>query len=661
MQWSDGTDPGAPHSEPDQGIEEVRSVELLSPDGAEPASAGVPPEAQIPIADDAEAGPERAGYLGADLRAHVGEERELGDFTTTPSVLRLVPLAVLIGALGAGVSLALLAMIGFFTNLVYYQRLSYHLVSPGSTTLGAMALVIPVGGGLIVGLTARYGSEQIRGHGIPEAMEKILIDGSKVQPRLAVLKPIASAVSIGTGGPFGAEGPIILTGGAVGSLTGQLFKLTAAQRRALLVAGAGAGMSAVFGTPVAATLFGVELLAFEFRPRSMVLIGLASAVADGIRMTMAGAGLVAPQPLFPVPSHTPLGTAGLLGAAAIGIATGLAAWLLTQAVYGFEDLFKKLEGRLHWMWWPVIGGVIIGLGGLVDSKALGVGYDTIHAELLGQIGVGALILLFLVKLVIWSGSLGSGTSGGILAPILMMGAAIGGLMGHVLPGATAGVFALIGMSGALGGVTRSPFTAIVFAFELTHDGNSLLALLVAATISHLMSVLVLKRSILTEKVARRGFHVMREYAVDPLEATFVREVMETDVCTLEPAEQLSDVYRSLPEGSAGRRQRLFPVLGADGRLVGALPWSRLLEGRHGSAPVASAMVRSVAVAHPDEILRAVADRMAAGWVGVLPVVERSDPGHLVGIVTQFDLLAARQKLLEEERRAERVLTLRRVR
>jgi CIC family chloride channel protein len=356
-------------------------------------------------------------------------------------------------------------------------------------------------------------------------------------------------INIGTGGPFGAEGPIILTGGAVGSIVGQLFHLTATQRRSLLVAGGAAGTSAVFGTPVAATLFGVELLAFEFKPRSMVLIGLAAATAEGIRMAMATAGLVSPQPLFPTPAHAPLGGIVLLGAAGVGVVTGLAAWVMTQAVYRCEDLFKKLTGHLHWMRWPMIGGTIIGVGGLIDPRALGVGYNTVHAELLGQLGIGALLLLFVVNLVIWSGGRGGGTSGGILAPILMMGAALGGVAGHVLPGASPGVWALIGLAGALGGVTRSPFTAIIFAFELTHDQNSLLALLVVATVSHLVSVLVLKRSILIEKVARRGFHVMREYAVDPLEATFVREVMETDIYTVEPARSIADLYQTLSEGS----------------------------------------------------------------------------------------------------------------
>ncbi len=623
-------------------------------DGARPSLDGDSPERAVDAVD--------AGTLiGTDHRPAQTTERGLGDFTATPEVLKLVPLAVAIGALGAGIALALLDLIGLVTNLVYYQRLSSQLVSPAASSLGAVALVVPVAGGLAIGLMARFGSEQIRGHGIPEAMERVLVDGSRVQPRLAVLKPLSSAVSIGTGGPFGAEGPIILTGGAMGSIVGQLFRLTAAQRRALLVAGSAAGMSAVFGTPVAATLFGVELLVFELRPRSMVLIGLASATADGLRMAMAGAGLIAPQPLFPVPAHAPLGGTVLLAAAAVGLATGCGAWVMTQAVYRFEDLFLKLTGRLHWMWWPMLGGLLVGLGGLLDPRALGVGYDTIHDELLGQLGVEALLLLLVVKLVIWSGALGSGTSGGIVAPIMMMGAAIGGLLGHVLPGATPGTWALLGLAGAVGGVTRSPFTAIVFAFELTHDQNALLAILVVATVAHLVSVLVLKRSILTEKVARRGFHVMREYAVDPLDATFVREVMDTDVYTLEPDRSLAEVYGSIPEGSEQRRQRLYPVLDRDSRLAGVVPWSSVLAGKDQPEVLArEAMVADPAVAYPDEVLRAVADRMASLGVGVLPVVDRSDPRRLDGLVTQFDLLDARQKLLEEERHAERVLRMRRL-
>ncbi len=600
-------------------------------------------------------------YLGTDRRPEDTSERSLGDFTTTLDTLRLVPLALGVGVAGAGISLVLLGLIGFFTNLFYYGRVSFHLVSPNANSLGAVAIVIPVAGGLVVGLMARFGSEQIRGHGIPEAMENVLINGSRVPPRLAMLKPISAAISIGTGGPFGAEGPIILTGGALGSIVGQLFRLTAAQRRALLVAGAAAGMSAVFGTPVAATLFGVELLAFEWKPRSMVLIGLAAAVADALRIAMANGHLVQPQPLFPVPPHGAPGTDVMAGAALIGILSGLAAWIMTQAVYRSEDLFMKLKGHLHWMWWPAIGGLLIGLGGIVDRRALGVGYDTIHLELLGKLGLGALALLLVTKLVIWAGSLGSGTSGGILAPILMMGAALGALTGHLIPGATSGTWALIGMAGALAGVTRSPFTAIVFCFELTHDQNILLALLVATTIAHISSVLVLKRSILTEKVARRGFHVMREYSVDPLEAVFVREVMDADIYSVEPATRLREIYPLLEEGSYLRRQRLYPVVTSNGGLVAVLPLSRIIECRSQTHLKAGELaVSSFAVAYPDETLRQIAERMASTGIGVLPVVERRDHRKLHGLVTQFDLLRARERLLDEERYAERVLKLRRI-
>jgi H+/Cl- antiporter ClcA len=540
------------------------------------------------------------------------------------------------------VSLALLDMIGFFTNLFYFQRLSVHLVSPYGNTLGPVAVFIPIGGGLIVGLMARFGSEQIRGHGIPEAMERILINGSRVQPRLAILKPISSAISIGTGGPFGAEGPIILTGGAIGSIIGQLFPLTAAQRRSLL----------------AATLFGVELLAFEFQPRSMVLIGIAAATADTLRMAIASAQLVTPQPIFVIPGHALIAGFDLLGAVAIGVGCGLAASVMTQAVYLCEDMFKKLTKHIHWMWWPMIGGLVIGLGGLVDSRALGVGYDTIHAELLGKLTVGALLLILVVKLIIWSGGLGSGTSGGILAPILMMGAALGGVVGHVLPGATPGVWALVGLAGALGGVTQSPFTAIIFAFELTCDQHILLALLVAATLAHLVSVLVLKRSILTEKVARRGFHVMREYSVDPLEAIFVREVMDTEVFTIDPESRLADIYLALAEGSSERRQRLYPVMGDENRLMGVLPWSMVIGAKDDvSRRVRDTMIQASITAYPDEVLRSVADRMAAHGVSVIPVVDRSVTTHLDGMITQFDLLKAREKLLVGERHTQRLLTL----
>ncbi|MEO8693574.1 MAG: chloride channel protein [Acidimicrobiales bacterium] len=594
--------------------------------------------------------------IGPDERDPLSEEQELADFTTGWDTVRLVPLAVIVGVLSAFVALLLLKLIALATSLAYFQEWSTGHESPSDHSMGWLAVVVPIIGGLIVGLMARFGSERIRGHGIPEAMETILVGGSKAQPRVAVLKPISSAVSIGTGGPFGAEGPIILTGGAVGSVLSQFFHLTAIERRCLLVAGAAAGMSAVFGTPVAAVLLGVELLVFEWRPRSMVLIAIASAVAGGIRVGFANQGWLNPAPLFPSTLDVSPGWGTFVGALVIGLVGGVAAWVFTKAVYGAEDAFNKLP--IHWVWWPAIGGAVIGVGGLIEPRALGVGYGTISAELAGELAASTLLAVLLVKLTIWALALGSGTSGGILAPILMMGAAAGGLMAPVLPGGSVGAWSLLGMAAALAGVTRSPFTAVIFALELTHDIDLLLPLLIASAIAHLISVLILKRSILTEKVARRGFHVLREYSVGALDALFVRDVMETDVVTVEPERKITEVHAAIERRALARRQRILPVLDGDGRLAGAVPWVDVLEQVASGDPgatVGEMMLQDLVVAYPDETLRQVADRMAARQVGVLPVVRRGSPDVLLGIVTQFDLLAAHQRILEEERHRERVL------
>ncbi len=608
---------------------------------------------------------------GMGIPAAISSESGLGDFTTTAAVLRLVPLALLIGALSAVVALGLLHLIGLITHLVYYGRVASRLVSPRSTRLGALSLLIPAAGGIVVGLMARYGSERIRGHGIPEALESILVRGSRVEPRLIVLKPLSSAISIGTGGPFGAEGPIIMTGGALGSVLAQMFRLSAMERRALLVAGAAGGMTAVFGTPVAATLLGVELLVFELRPRSMVLIALAAAVSQGVRDRFAALHLLSPAPLFPVHGHHALGDFGVAEAALVGLVGGLMAWVFTKCVYGTEDLFRRLP--LHWMWWPAIGGLVVGAGGLIDPRALGVGYDSIAAELGGRITVTSLLVLLVVKLVIWSVALGSGTSGGILAPLLMMGAAMGGLLSPILHGGSVGTWALLGMAATMSGVMRSPFTSVLFAFELTRDTTSLFPLLVACTLAHLTSVLSLRRSILTEKVSRRGFHVLREYGLDPLEALFVRDVMTTDVMTLAPGEPIRDLHEALLRQPSLRRQIVFPVVSEDGVMVGAVTGGavrndgRLTGGAlsdQGTAASASStaaeeMQIDLVVAHPDETLRSAADRMALQRLGALPVVDRTGRGELRGVLTQFELLEARERQLEEERQREPVLRLRR--
>jgi H+/Cl- antiporter ClcA/CBS domain-containing protein len=582
-----------------------------------------------------------------------GDPSPLGDFTTRPRVITISVMAVFIGIVSAYVALALLKLIGLFTNLFFFQRFSTELVSPAGNHLGGFELFVPVIGALIIGLMARYGSERIRGHGIPEAIEAILINGSRVDPKVAVLKPVSSAISIGSGGPFGAEGPIIMTGGAVGSLIAQFFHLTSAERKTLLVAGAAAGMSATFAAPVASVLLAVELLLFEWKPRSMIPVALAAATAAAARRYIMGMG-----PLFPVPPHPAfIGPGGLAGCVAAGILAGALSGLLTLAVYAAEDAFAKLP--IHWMWWPAMGGLVIGIGGLICPQALGVGYDIIGAELQGTIALKLIVMILIVKSIIWSVSLGSGTSGGVLAPLLMMGGALGGLEAIVLPNEGSGFWALVSMGAILGGTMRAPFTGVVFVLELTHDVNMLLPLLVAVTLAHGFTVIFLRRSILTEKVARRGFHLSREYAVDPLEILFAREVMQQNVVALptDPEfETMTDALRVDPKKGP---QRLFPVVDQSRRVIGVVTrvdLQRVVES--GATRAAGELLKVVratpTVAHPDEPLRVIVHRMAHTGLTHFPVVARGDGEELVGLIALDDLLRARQLNLEAERRRERV-------
>jgi chloride channel protein, CIC family len=581
---------------------------------------------------------------------------ELGDFTTTWRVLPISLLAMAIGVLCAYVALALLRLIGLFTNLFYFGRWSTAMVSPAGNHLGIFSVLVPVGGALIIGLMARYGSERIRGHGIPEAIEAILMNGSRVQPKVAILKPLSSAISIGSGGPFGAEGPIIMTGGAFGSMIAQLFHLTGAERKTLLVAGAAGGMSATFASPVAAVLLAVELLLFEWKPRSLIPVALASAVAAVVRRYILGFG-----PLFPVPEH-PLfiGPKALLGCALVGLLAGALSALLTISVYAAEDAFQRL--KIHWMWWPAIGGLAIGLGGLIFPQALGVGYDTIGQLLQGSVTTKVILGVLLVKWFIWAVSLGSGTSGGVLAPLLMMGGALGGLEAMFLPNEGAGFWPLISMGAILGGTMRSPFTSIVFAFELTHDANVFLPLLVGSVIAHGFTVLTLKRSILTEKVARRGYHLSREYAVDPLELLYVREVMEQTIAALPERAVLRDVVNS-PQWRQCEAQQLLPVVGKGDRLKGVLTVADVQslmaheQSLAASNTLGELMQTNALKVYPDETLRLLVYQMAESGITRMPVVERGT-GKLLGIVTLDHLLKARTRHLEEERRRERILTWR---
>jgi H+/Cl- antiporter ClcA len=590
-----------------------------------------------------------------------------GDFSAELRLVWISCLAILIGLFCTFIAVLLQGLIGFFTNLFYFQQVSFAFgKSPAGNTLGLLSILVPVLGGLIIGLMARYGSERIRGHGIPEAIEAILIGRSRMQPKVAVLKPLSSAISIGSGGPFGAEGPIIMTGGAVGSIVSQIFHLTAAERKALLVAGAAGGMSATFATPVAAVLLAVELLLFELKPRSLIPVALASAVAVMLRPYLMDSA-----PLFPLHHADRIALGALFSAALVGLVSGVLALLLTLTVYSAEDLFSRLP--IHWMWWPAIGGLAVGIGGYFQPRALGVGYDIIH-ELVSTseftFTFWSLLALMLVKGCIWSTALGSGTSGGVLAPLLIMGGALGALESTLLPGGDRPLWALVGMASVMGGTMRSPLTATIFALELTHDINALPALLIASVVAHAFTVLVMRRSILTEKVARRGYHVSREYSVDPLELLSIGEVMSTQVVAIQAALPIHDVLRRYFQGEATKKHQGYPVVDLLGSVVGVLTRSNLLEHwvsielqrEAASDPAAIGPIiaydllhRPTITAYPWESCRTAAERMAEQGVGRLVVVAPENPDKMVGIVTRSDLLKARERAAEDERKRERFL------
>lgn len=593
---------------------------------------------------------------------------ELGDFTADPRLIWLSLLAVFVGLLCAWVALLLVRLIAFFTNLFYYWEFAIpdRLLSPAGSWIWSspwawVTILIPVAGGVIVGLMARFGSERIRGHGIPEAMEAILIGRSRMQPKVAVLKPLSSAVVIGSGGPFGAEGPIIMTGGAFGSIAAQLFAMSAAERKTLLVAGAAGGMSATFGTPVAAVLLAVELLLFEWKPRSFVPVAVASAVAGVVRGPL---GLDA-APLFEAPLHAAVpGIMVMLSAIVVGLSAGLLSVLMTVAVYASEDAFQRLP--VHWMWWPALGGLAVGIGGYFEPRALGVGYDIIGDLLKGDYVPQALVRLMVIKCIIWAVALGSGTSGGVLAPLLIMGGALGALESTVLPGGDKAMWPLISMAAVMAGTMRSPLTGLVFALELTYDIRLTLPLMIASISAHALTVLVMKRSILTEKVARRGYHVSREYSVDPLERLSIRDAMTSPAVTVPAGLPASELVRRFFLGGAGLKHQGYPVVDPNGDLLGVVTRSNLLEGwmsrlvdQPSGAPfTADAIIvydlisPKLITADPQESCRTAAERMAHARVGRLVVVSQADPRKPIGIITRSDLLKARARYVEEEFRRE---------
>jgi CIC family chloride channel protein len=570
--------------------------------------------------------------------------RHLGDFTTNPRVLLISAIAILVGSAGVVAGVILLHLIRLCTNIAYFGRFSLADLPLGQSPLGPLMVVVPVIGALIVGLIARYGSEKIRGHGIPEAIEAILLGRSRLDWKVAILKPLSSAIAIGSGGPFGAEGPIIMTGGAIGSLIAQMLPVSDSERKTLLVAGAAAGMTTVFGTPIAAIMLAVELLLFEWTPRSFVPVAAAAIVAEVERTAL---GL--PAPLFPFTGGMDVSLVALLCWMAVGLMSGLLSGVLTRLVYACEDAFTKLP--IHWMWWPMLGGVVVGIGGLIDPRALGVGYGNIQQMLQGGILPASAMLLLAVKSVIWAVALGSGTSGGVLAPLLIMGGGLGAVLAHVLPAASPGFWALLAMCATMGGTMRSPLTATFFAVELTGNTHVLLPLVAACVTAHLVTVLLMRRSILTEKVARRGHHLAREYRVDPFTLTRVADVMATEVQTLPADMTLHQAAAFLTAPTTVHPS--FPVLDEERKVLGivnpptVMGWRRA--GRHRGSLLKDLLAgQRVVTAYPDEYLEGIVDRMMRSNVAQMAVISREDD-HLVGYVGWKDLLRVRSKLQDEER------------
>jgi H+/Cl- antiporter ClcA/CBS domain-containing protein len=628
---------------------------MAHPDGASAAEAAIPVS---PTLDDLI---QQADGSAADgLRAPA--EYEPVDQRT----IIVTALAVLI-AVGAGLAAQVLVhLIGLVTNIAFYGRLSGAFVSPGGGHRAPMALLlIPILGGIIVGIMARYGSAAIRGHGIPEVMEKVLFGESRIPARVLILKPLSAAIAIGTGGPFGAEGPIIATGGALGSLAGQLIRVTADERKTLLGAGAAAGMAATFGTPVSAVLLAVELLLFEYRPRSLIPVALAAAVATGVRIAFNGTA-----PVFAIPAlHQPSGVA-LASYAVLGLLIGVVAAGITRFSYAIEAWFERWGKRfgVDWMWWPAFGAIAVGVIGLIEPRTLGVGYENIIGAIAGTIVGKALIALVVLKLLSWAVFLGSGTSGGTMAPLFTIGGGLGAWLGAIIAvhapglGVDANLAGLVGMAAMFAGASHAVLASVVLAFETTRQPVGLLPLLMGCTAAFLVSLLVNRHSIMTEKLARRGVSVRSEYSLDYLSRVRAGDVGARDVVTVHAGMTVAAALAWLESGVAASSHQGFPVVDGDDLLVGVLTRRDILAAReHPQRRLFELIRRAPVVVFEHNTLRDAADQMVLEHVGRVPIVRRDDPRRVIGILSRSDLLTAHAPRLKEAREVRRVRSIRLIR
>ena len=578
-----------------------------------------------------------------------------------PADFRIVLMSFLaagIGLLAGIVAYILYKLIGLFTNLFFFHEWTTTFRSVGAHHLGAWVILVPVLGGIIVGVMAKYGTTKIKGHGIPEAMEAVLINRSRIEPKVALLKPISAAIAIGTGGPFGAEGPIIQTGGALGSLVGQILHTTASERKVLLACGAAAGMSATFNTPIAGVILAIELLLFEFKSRSFIPLVIASTLATAVHMQLLG-----PGPMFQVGTVDFGIPRALPFYIVLGPLCGLTAVGLSKVLYWVEDLFEKIP--VDELWYPAIGALALGIIGFFVPRVFGVGYETIGAILNGQLAWKILLVVMIAKFAALVISLGSGTSGGLLAPTFMWSAAMGGLFAmignqlfpsaHLSPGA----FALVAMGAVFGAASRAAFSFIIFAFEITRDYNSVLPLMLVAVIADGIAMLFMPHSsIMTEKLARRGLRVHQDYEADVLTQVNVSETMEKDAPIISTGTKVGELAERIARHDpAVARHEALLIVDDSGNLAGIVTRGDILRAldkdSSGMMKVEEAGNTKLVVTYPDELMSEAAAKMLRRDLGRLPVVDRTDEKKIMGYLGRAAILAARTRRLRDEHYRER--------
>lgn len=552
--------------------------------------------------------------------------------------------AILIGFIAK----LLVGLIALITNLSFYGKFSFEESSPANNSLGLFVIIIPIIGAIIVGVIARFGSAAIRGHGIPEAMEQVLTNESKIKPIITFLKPLSAAISIGTGGPFGSEGPIIATGGAFGSVAGQIMKITPNERKILLAAGATAGMSAIFGTPVAAVLLAIELLLFEFSPRSIIPVALACATGAAMHFALFGT-----EPVFSMINIPEPTMEAMITYTSLGVVIGIVSVIVSKSVYWIEDKFESLP--IHWMWWPAIGAVAVGVVGYFAPRTLGVGYNNISYLLNGDVSLQIILSLFFLKFISWAISLGSGTSGGTLAPLLTIGGALGSLLGvatlKIFPSSDINLAtcALIGMAAMFAGASRALLTSILFAVEATMQPHGMLPLLGACAASYFVSFFLMKGSIMTEKIQRRGIFTPDSFEPDILQQISVQQVMDTSPHVFSTENTIKEIREWVKDNNTVQGlATAFIVVNNQSFLVGIISREKIFDKEFDfNKPILSIIEKNTYYSYVETSLSTAVEQLDKQGLDVLPVIDGEEK-KVIGTISHKEIFSAYGQRRQED-------------